>query len=94
MKPLATTSATVGAAVAPEECNTSAKPTENLEPAADSEAIVTELPLYEWLLVMATTAKRYEAAGGDISYEQHEDKFVINLHNVLYDEQKRALVFI
>lgn len=94
MKRLATTLDTDGAEEPIAAPNTLAKRTENLEPAADSEDIVTELPLYEWLLVMATTAKRYEAAGGDISYEQHDDRFVINLHNVLYDEEKRALVFI
>lgn len=88
-----TTSATVGAETKPAAPNTLAKPTENLEEVTDSEAIVTELPLDEWLLVLATTAKRYETAGGNISYEQHPDKFVINLHRVLYDEQKRALTF-
>ena len=85
------TSDTDGEAVKTATPNTSAKRTANLEEQPVSKTIVDELPLLEWLMVLATTAKRYEEAGGNISFEQHDDRFVINLHQVLYDEQKRVL---
>lgn len=85
------TSDTAGEAAEKENPPTLAKRTAASKPVTDSEDIVTELPLEEWLLIIATTVKRYEEAGGDISYEQHPDRFVINLHKVMYDEKKRKL---
>jgi hypothetical protein len=93
MDNLVITSDTDGEAAGTATPNTSAKPTESLEEQPVSKITVDELPLLEWLMVLATTTKRYEEAGGDISFEQHDDRFVINLHQVFYDEKKRVLAF-
>lgn len=85
------TSDTVGGAAPTAPDDTLAKQTENLDALNDSEDIVTELPLEEWLLVLATTARRYEEAGGQVIYEQYQDKFVIHLQGVFYDEKERKL---
>ena len=88
-----TTSATAGGAADGGAPNTSAKriATSTAPSASKPTERVSDMPLSEWLLMLATTVKRYEQAGGEVAYYQHKDGFVIQLLGVAYDEAEQAL---